>query len=122
MRFVMLLAVVACGSTHHAAPPDGPGDPAVCKAQLEADLDRSCAAPSDCTLVESADCCGPVELGIRAGTEGTFPAAEQQFVACLACPPLGCDHAPLAEDGTRPSAGQAIVATCIANRCKSVVQ
>jgi hypothetical protein len=123
MRFWIAIPLVACTAcSNHLAGIDGAGDPTLCKAQLETMLDRACAMPTDCVLVESEDCCGPVELGIRAGTEGSFPTAEHQFEACLACPPLGCNHAPLSEDGRAPSGGQTIVATCFANRCRSVVQ
>jgi hypothetical protein len=101
---------------------DGPGDPATCKAALESMLDRTCTAPADCVLVESEDCCGPVELAVRAGTQAGFPSAEQQFQACLACPPAGCNHPPFSEDGAVARPGQTIVATCVASRCKSIVQ
>jgi len=122
MRAAALLVFVwsACGDSHPA--PDAPVDDAVCKANLESALDRSCTAPTDCVLVESADCCGPIMLGIRAGTESAFPALEQTYVACLACPPLGCAHQTLAENGMAPQSGQAIVADCVASSCVSVVR
>jgi hypothetical protein len=125
MRWLILLAV-ACSSTHHAsidAPVDGPGDPVACKAELEAQLDRQCGSDADCVLVESEDCCGPIMLGIHAGTEGAFPPKEQAFEACLACPPLGCAHAPEDEMG-HPSFGSdtSIAAICSTGRCTSMVQ
>jgi hypothetical protein len=61
-------------------------------------------------------------IAVHAGTEGGYPAVETAYQACLACPPLGCQHADLAEDGNPAGAGQTIVATCVANRCTSVVQ
>jgi hypothetical protein len=91
---LLVLALVGCGDSHLA--PDAPVDDAVCKANLESALDRSCTAPTDCVLVESADCCGPIMLGIRAGTESGFPALEHTYETCLACPPLGCAHQTLA--------------------------
>ncbi|HSD86852.1 MAG TPA: hypothetical protein VLB44_05030 [Kofleriaceae bacterium] len=119
-RAAALLVLLGCGDAQHA--PDAPVDDAVCKANLETALDRSCNVPSDCVLVESADCCGPIMLGIHAGTESAFPSLEQTFETCLACPPLGCAHQILAENGTAPQSGQMIVADCVASRCVSVVR
>jgi len=119
---VALIVIALVGCEHGSTPAmDAPGDPAVCKAGLEASIDRSCDVPGDCVLVASADCCGVVMLGIKAGTEAGFPAVESTYETCLACPPLGCNHADQAEDGSTPGIGQSIVATCEANRCKSVV-
>lgn len=120
MRRALLAVLCACGDG--SATPDAKTDPAVCKSNLEAAIDRSCSTPSDCTLVASADCCGTIYLAVRTGTQATFPALEATYEACLACPPLGCQHADQAEDGSVPQAGQSIVATCTAGRCASVVQ
>lgn len=111
----------ACGGSS-STPDAAKTDPAVCKANLEASIDRSCTTASDCVLVASADCCGTIMLAVRAGTQAGFPAVEATYEACLACPPLGCNHADQAEDGSVPQAGQAIVATCTASRCVSAVQ
>jgi hypothetical protein len=116
----VVIALAACGSSSQHV--DAHTDPATCKANLEATLDRMCAQPSDCVLVDSADCCGVIKLGIRAGTQSTFPANEATYVACLACGARGCQHPDEAEDGTVPQAGQAIVATCVMGACKSIVQ
>lgn len=122
MRTWLLVALAAC-SGGSSKPADAPKtDPAVCKANLEAAIDRSCTQPSDCVLVQSADCCGPIELGIRAGGEASFPAKESTYETCLACPPLGCAHQVQDEDGQSAGSGQAIVATCNAGRCKSIIQ
>lgn len=110
----------ACDGTPVAA--DGPGDPAVCLAQRDGALDRTCSVAADCTLVSSADCCGAIVIAVRAGTEGTFPGVESTYEACLACPPVGCAHQDQAEDGTVPGTGQAIVAACTGGRCTSIVQ
>jgi hypothetical protein len=122
VKRLAIVIVVGCStpSSHHVTP-DGPGDPIACKAERDASLDRHCQVPADCVLVESEDCCGPIDLAVAVGTEGGFPAVETRFDACLACPPLGCAHQTEAEDGT-PMGGGTIVATCIANRCTSVVQ
>ena len=120
IRHVMLVLAVGCSSTSNAI--DAHVDPAVCKANLEAAIDRTCAVPADCVLVDSADCCGVVKLGVKSGTQVQFPPVESQYVACLACGPRGCQHADQAEDGSVPSAGQSIVATCTAGRCTSIVQ
>lgn len=120
IALVVATGAAACGDAQHA--PDAPVDDAVCKANLEAALDRSCSAPSDCVLVESADCYGPIMLAVHAGTESGFSALEQQYVTCLACPPLGCAHQTQAENGATPAANQAIVADCVASRCTSVVR
>ena len=115
---MLVLALVACGSSHTGA--DAPGDPVVCKAALEATLDRTCSVPSDCMLVASADCCGTIELGVHVANN--FTQNEITYEACLACGPRGCQHADLAEDGMAAGTGQAIVATCVASRCTSIVQ
>jgi hypothetical protein len=124
MRWLVVFAV-ACSSHHPAsidAGRDAPGDPVACKADLEAQLDRQCGSDADCVLVESEDCCGPIMLGIHAGTEGAFPPKEQAFEACLACPPLGCAHAPEDEMGDPGLGSASIAAICSAQRCTSRVQ
>lgn len=115
-----LVLLVACGSS--SAHSDAKETADQCQADLDGKLDRSCRMPSDCVLVESSDCCGPVELAVHAGTESSFPAAQASYEACLACPPSGCAHVPLDEDGQAPGAGQSIVATCLLDTCKSVIQ
>jgi len=125
VRRLLLVAAVTslcgCGSGSSSTP-DAKTDPAVCKANLEASIDRTCTIASDCVLVASADCCGTIMIAVRTGTQAMFPAVESTYEACLACPPLGCNHADQAEDGSVPQSGQAIVATCAANRCVSVTQ
>lgn len=113
-----LILLLACGTSTSKAPETT----AQCKADLEMKLDRSCRVPSDCVLVNSADCCGPVVLAVRAGTESSFATAEATYEACLACPPSGCAHAPVAEDGQTPGAGQTIAAACLVDACQSIVQ
>jgi hypothetical protein len=121
MRRALLVMLLGCGGSS-AAPDAAKTDPSVCKANLEAAIDRSCTVPADCVLVASADCCGRIMLGVRAGTEAAFTNVESTYEACLACPPLGCAHQDQAEDGSVPSMGQAIVATCRTGRCVGVVQ
>ena len=116
-----LVLLIACGSSASGRS-DAHETQDQCKADLDGKLDRTCRMPSDCVLVESSDCCGPVELAVRAGTEGSFPAAQATYQACLACQPGGCAHVPLDEDGQAPGAGQSIVATCLLDTCKSVIQ
>jgi hypothetical protein len=116
----VLIVVAACGSSHGAV--DARTDPAVCKANREAALDRTCTVAADCVLVASEDCCGTIDLAVRAGTQSGFASVEAAYVACLACPPLGCAHQDEAEDGTAPSGTQAIVAICDTGHCKAVVQ
>lgn len=118
---LVLVALLGCDHFTSSPTPDAPGDPTVCKADLESAIDRTCSTPDDCVLVASLDCCGVVMLGVAAGSESTFAAAEAAYEACLACPPLGCNHADQAEDGSTPGSGQSIVATCDGSRCKSVV-
>ena len=124
MRAAALFAIglfAACNGSH-AATVDAKTDPAVCKANREAAIDRSCTTATDCVLVDSADCCGTIKIAVHAGTQSGYPAVEQTYETCLACPPLGCQHADQAEDGTTPQQGQSIVATCTAGRCTSIVQ
>jgi hypothetical protein len=126
MRGLPAIAVAAwlaaCGSSSDRDIDAPPVDDAVCKANLESALDRTCTTPADCVLVESADCCGPVMLAIHTGTDAQFPASEHDYEVCLACPPLGCNHAPQDEAGHTPQGGQAIVADCVSSRCVAVVQ
>jgi hypothetical protein len=56
-------------------------------------------------------------LGINSATQSQFGAIEQAYVTCLACPPLGCQHAPQDEAGRTAQAGQSIVADCVVNHC-----
>jgi hypothetical protein len=125
MRWALLLALVG-GCPEHGSTPGGPigdaTDPELCLAALNASLDRTCTVPGDCALIDHGDCCGIVKLGVRIGSEGSANAAEAEFQKCRACPPLGCAHPDLAEDGNIPAMGQAIVATCVSSRCTSVVQ
>jgi hypothetical protein len=117
----LFVVALGCGSSHQVLDA-ARTDPAVCVANREAALDRSCTVPADCVLVASEDCCGTIKLGVKAGTEAGFPGVEATYEACLACPPLGCAHQDEAEDGTVPQAGQAIVATCATGHCKAIVQ
>lgn len=121
MRWLLLGGVFACGADH-GTPVDARTDPAVCIAERDMALDRTCTSPSDCVLVASADCCGTLMIAVKAGTEPGFASVETAYETCLACPPLGCMHADQAEDGTTPGSSQSIVATCVVNRCTSVVQ
>ena len=121
MRAALLVVLLGCGQSSGTSA-DAKTDPAVCKANREAAIDRTCTMASDCVLVASADCCGTIMVAVHAGTEAMFPAREMTYEACLACPPLGCQHADQAEDGSVPQQGQAIVAACNAGRCTSVVQ
>jgi hypothetical protein len=117
-----LLFAVGC-SEHGQGGQLFDADPATCAAEFQASLERACQKPNDCVLVDHDDCCGIVKLGIRIGTEPDFPAHEAAFHACHICPPSGCAHADVAEDGmSANSVGQAIVATCVTNRCTSIVQ
>lgn len=93
-----------------------------CEAAYQAALDRSCGVPADCVLVDHEDCCGTVRIGVHAGTEAAAMTAESTYAACFDCGARGCQHADIAEDGSTPGVGQAIVATCVANVCTSVVQ
>jgi hypothetical protein len=115
---VVVIVVAACGSSHATAD----ADRVTCKANREAALDRTCNVAADCVLVASEDCCGTIDLAVHAGTQSGFASVEATYVACLACPPSGCMHADEAEDGTAPSATQAIVATCDMGQCKAIVQ
>lgn len=121
LRSLLVVVLVGCGGGSQGEL-DARTEPAVCKANLEAAIDRTCMQPTDCVLVASADCCGTVMIAIRAGTQTGFASVESAYETCLACPPLGCQHADLAEDGMTPQSGQAIVATCDANRCASAVR
>lgn len=115
-------ALAACGGGRGGTKPlgDAPVSTETCQMQRDDRLDRTCTVDADCRAVASADCCGPIEIAVRAGTQDGFPAVEQQFETCLACPPLGCAHQDEAEDGTPVGSGT-IVARCATGRCTTVV-
>lgn len=115
----LVIALVACSGSHVAI--DAQTDPAVCKANLEASLDRHCGSDVDCVLVQSEDCCGPIELGIQSGTQSAFPPKEQAYETCLACQPAGCAHQ-LEDESGQPIGAGMIVPICSAGRCTSMVQ
>jgi hypothetical protein len=122
---VLGLVLGACtehGQTPSAPLPDSGVDPMVCEAEFQAALDRTCSVEIDCTLVDHDDCCGVVKLGVAAATASGYPAIEAQLQSCRPCPPLGCNHADMAEDGSVPAMGEVIVATCASNRCTSIVR
>jgi hypothetical protein len=116
----LMVAAVGCSSSHSAL--DASMDRVPCEAAYQASLDRACTVPTDCGLTSHEDCCGTVKIAVRSGTESAALAAEATYAACFDCGARGCFHADLAEDGAAPQAGQAIIATCVANRCVSVVQ
>lgn len=121
MRALLLIALVGC-SEHGSHPLDASMDRAPCEAAYQQALDRACSAPSDCTLVEHDDCCGTVWTGVRAASKPAAVSAEATYGACFDCGARGCAHADLAETGMTAGPNQSIVATCVANRCTSVVQ
>lgn len=82
-------------------------------------FDKTCAAVDDCVIVLHTDCCGPRALGLRKGQEAAFAAAE---ATCgMQCPPLGCDHATIAEDGDGAAQDSDIKVDCIAGQCMTFV-
>jgi hypothetical protein len=121
MRVLGCVWLLACG-TSSEMPRDASMDRAPCEAAYQTSLDRSCSVPADCVLVDHEDCCGTVKVGVHAGTETAATTAESTYGACFDCGARGCQHADQAEDGSTASGAQTIVATCVANRCTSVVQ
>lgn len=118
---VLVIGLAACGE-HGSRPLDASMDRAPCEAAYQQALDRTCTVPSDCALVDHEDCCGTVKVGVRAATSADAVAAEATYRACFDCGARGCAHADLAEDGMTATPPMTIVATCVANRCTSVVQ
>jgi hypothetical protein len=98
-----------------------------CADRFVAAVDKRCASVGDCTTANHSDCCGTVVVGIRAGTQATFTAAEQAFQTCVpGCGLRGCFHADLAEDQqstmSLDGAARAIVVRCDNGRCMTHVQ
>lgn len=123
MRLAIVVAVVSAGCNEHGSHlADASMDRGPCETAYQASLDRTCTVPADCGLAKHDDCCGTVFEGVRAGTEASAQAAETTYGMCFTCPPVGCAHADLSEDGKTPQMGQAIVADCVANRCTSTVR
>ena len=102
----------------------GSGDAGSCGGNFESALVKTCASPTDCSLVRHSDCCGTVVMAIRNGTTATFTAAEMAYQSCVpGCGLRGCNHPETAEDGKVPTgAEQAIVALCQNIRCTSAVR
>jgi hypothetical protein len=121
MRQLLFVCVVGCSGGGHLIP-DASMDRAPCEAAYQAALDRTCTVPADCALVDHEDCCGTVRIGVRAGTEANARVVESTYAACFDCGARGCAHADMAETGAVPQGGQTIVATCVSNRCTSIVQ
>jgi hypothetical protein len=122
MRFIAVLVLVLGCNHDESHTHDASMDRTPCEAAYQATLDRSCTVPADCALVSHNDCCGTVRIGVHAGTEAAATSAEATYAACFDCGARGCNHADIAEDGEAPQGSQTIVATCVANRCTSVVQ
>ena len=116
-----LVGAVACGGSSSGGH-DAALDQATCEAAFQASLDRACSAPADCVLVGHDDCCGVVRIGVAAGSEPMAMSAEATYAACFSCGARGCQHADRAEDGSVPGTGESIVATCVEQRCTSIVQ
>jgi hypothetical protein len=82
-------------------------------------FDKTCATVDDCVIVFHTDCCGPLALGITRGQEEAFAAAE---ATCSGqCPPLGCDHQTIAEDGDVAPQDSDIQVECAADQCMTFV-
>ena len=120
-RWIVAMGLMGCAE-HGSHPTDASMDRAPCEAAYQQALDRSCTAPAHCTLVEHDDCCGTIMVGVRTASKAAAIAAEATYAACFDCGARGCAHADLAETGMVAGAGQAIVPTCVMNRCTSIVQ
>src|SRR5580765_740951 len=112
-RLVVCLAlVVACGS--YGSTSDALSSTLQCEGTFDQQVNRSCTSAGDCVLLTHPDCCGPIAIGVNA--EAQTQPAEMSYETCMnaACGARGCGHPLEAQDGKTPSAGQSIVATCIA--------
>jgi hypothetical protein len=102
-------------------------DSGSCTDQFATAVDKRCISIIDCTTANHNDCCGTVVVGLRAGTQATFTAAEQAFQTCVpGCGLRGCFHADMAEDQSSTlsmdGAMRAIVVRCDNGRCMTHVQ
>jgi hypothetical protein len=120
-------AAVACAigacTEHGQSPgmtPDGPGE-AVCMQQFDDAVVRTCSVASDCEVVNHDDCCGTVILGIASSNAGAFPGIEADLHQCSPCPPLGCAHQDVSEDGMTLHGNDKFAPVCNAGRCSSTV-
>ena len=123
MRTWLFLPIILAGCAEHGhKPADASFDRTPCETAYQEALDRACTRPADCTLVDHEDCCGTIKVGVSTPSKAAALAAESTYGACFDCGARGCAHADLAESGMTPGASQMIVATCVSNRCTSIVQ
>ncbi len=87
--------------------------------QFFPEFDKSCAVAQDCIIVLHTDCCGPLAIGLNKSEADAFTAAETQ--CAMQCPPVGCDHATIAEDGNTAPNSMDVQVDCIAMQCKTFV-
>lgn len=87
--------------------------------QVFPEFDRSCTTAQDCIIALHTDCCGPLAIGLNKSEADAFAAAEAQ--CGMQCPPLGCDHAILAEDGNTAPDPSAVQVDCVAMQCATFV-
>lgn len=83
------------------------------------EFDRTCATVDDCVIVLHTDCCGPLALGLNKAEEAGFAAAEA--ICGPQCPPLGCDHPTIAEDGDVSAQDGDIQVECAAGKCTTFI-
>lgn len=120
MRLLWLLAIAACEHGQSPSNTDGPGQ-AVCMQAFDDAVDRTCGIAADCVLVNHDDCCGTVIFGVAATTAGSFAGIEAELHRCSPCPPLGCAHQDISEDGMTLMGNDTFAAVCNAGRCSSTV-
>jgi hypothetical protein len=121
---LVLAAIASVGCSSHPHAVDATTTPVQCEATFDQAVDKTCSTPSDCALLSHPDCCGDVEIGVAKAGLAAAMTSEATYDSCTAssCGARGCDHAPAAEDGLVPSAGQSIVVTCASMKCSSTVQ
>ncbi len=97
----------------------GPDIDCSVKPQVFPEFDKSCRTVDDCIIVLHTDCCGPLALGLNQAEADAFAAAEA--ICGPQCPPLGCDHPTIAEDGDPAPQEADVQVECADGLCRTFV-
>ncbi|MCB9701048.1 MAG: hypothetical protein H6711_04090 [Myxococcales bacterium] len=89
------------------------------KPQVFPDFDKSCVTAEDCVIVLHTDCCGPLALGLNKGEADAF--ADAEAICGPQCPPLGCNHPTIAEDGGMALQDSDVQVHCDGGACMTFV-
>jgi len=73
--------------------------------------------PAGCALVELEDCCGPIMLAIKAGTESDIRVERAKYDRVPRCPPSVAARRRRQKNGTDGGQRSVDVADCVSAKC-----